>query len=62
MKAWDYIDFQTVLLAPSAFVNRHAVEVAHFDFVLLYEEVGTFVPEFADELKASTIRQGSPVR
>jgi hypothetical protein len=54
MKAWDYVDFQTVLLAPSVFVNRHAVEAAHFDFVLLYEDVGPFVPEFADELKASS--------
>jgi hypothetical protein len=47
MKAWRYVDFQTILLAPSAFVCRHPAEATSFDVVLLYEDVGAFVPEFA---------------
>lgn len=52
MKRWRYVDFQTILLAPSAFVGRHHVEAASFDLVLSYEEVGSFVPEFAIEARA----------
>jgi hypothetical protein len=58
MKAWCYVDFQTILLAPSAFVCRHPAEATSFDVVLLYEDVGAFVPEFASA--ASVIASLNP--
>jgi hypothetical protein len=45
--AWRYVDYEVVLMAPAAFLARHLEEVAHFDFVLTYEEIGVFVPAFA---------------
>ena len=51
MRPWRYVDFQTVLLAPSTFIDRPPVEVAHFDLALSYEDVTIFVPEFAMKLK-----------
>ena len=50
MKAWRYVDFQLILLAPLAFVERYPVEAACFDLVLSYEDVGDFVPEFRLEV------------
>jgi hypothetical protein len=52
MKAWRYIDFQTVLLAPAAFVQQHPTEASHFHLTISYEEVGAFVPEFAAAVEA----------
>ena len=50
MTSWRYIDFQTVLLAPFSFVQRHPCEASQFQLTLTYEEVGAFVPEFAAEV------------
>ena len=44
------MDFQTVLVAPSNFIQRHLEEASHFDLTLSYEEIGAFVPEFATDL------------
>lgn len=49
----DYLshsDFQTVLLAPRAFRDRHAVESALFDVFVSYEEVASFLPAFAHQI------------
>jgi hypothetical protein len=46
MSRWRYVDFQTVLIAPSSFIARSPVEVGHFDVTVSYEEIGTFVPAF----------------
>ncbi len=35
MRAWRCVDFQTILLAPSAFVCRHPAEATSFDVVLV---------------------------
>jgi hypothetical protein len=55
MKAWRYVDFQAILLAPSAFVCRHPAEAKNFDVVLLYEDVGAFVPEFASAASVASL-------
>lgn len=46
MAKWRYVDFQTALLTPQSVILRSATEVAHFDVILLYEEVARFVPDF----------------
>lgn len=40
-------DFQTVLMAPASFIDKHPTEAGEFDLILLYEEVGMFIPEFS---------------
>ena len=58
MKKWNYIEFQTVLLAPVSFLERHKAEAAQFDVLLSYEEVGDFVPEFkVAAQKADSLRE-----
>lgn len=52
MGDWNYVDFQTLLLAPSVFVERHTAETALFDLVISYEDVGKFIPEFASEVSS----------
>jgi hypothetical protein len=49
MRSLRYVDFQTILLAPTVFIARHPMEAAHFDMVLTYEEVAAYVPEFRIE-------------
>jgi len=51
-ESWRYRDFEVVLLAPREFVAGHLAESALFDFVLTYEEVGAFVPQFAAAIPA----------
>ena len=46
MVPWRYADFQTVLLAPAAFISLHQAEAAHFDLRLTYEEVSAWIHEF----------------
>ena len=46
MKPWRYSDFEVALLAPAEFIARHLHEASQFDFVLTYEDVGGFAPEF----------------
>jgi hypothetical protein len=43
----SHSDFQTVLLAPTSFRSRFAVDAALFDVFLSYEEVARFVPAYA---------------
>jgi hypothetical protein len=50
MKPLRYADFQTVLVAPASFIDKHPTEAAEFDLLLIYEEVGVFVPEFRIEM------------
>ena len=45
-KKWRYVDYQTMLLAPAAFLAKSSNEISHFDLTLTYEEVAAFVPEF----------------
>lgn len=59
MKAWRYVDFQTVLSAPSSFIRRHPHEASHFHLTLSYEEVGRFVPEFAAEVDMAQVSLAS---
>jgi hypothetical protein len=47
-QAWQYDPFQTVLLAPRTFISRWRAEAAQFDVLLTYEDVGLYIPEFAD--------------
>ncbi len=42
----SHSDFETVLLAPVAFRNRHAPEAGIFDVFVSYEEVARFLPSF----------------
>jgi hypothetical protein len=58
MIPWNYVDFQVVLLAPTAFVRLCPDDVAHFDLVISYEDVGIFVPEFA--MDSSTSATSNP--
>lgn len=51
-QAWRYVDFEVVLLAPSAFIARHFDEAAQFDFVITYEEISQFVPAFGAAIPA----------
>jgi hypothetical protein len=45
--SYDYVDFQTVLMAPQSFIDAWAPQVAHFDVVITHEALSKFVPEFA---------------
>lgn len=42
----DYSDFETVLLAPAAFLGAHGECLRQFDRGIAYEEVASFVPAF----------------
>jgi hypothetical protein len=46
MSAWRYVDFQTVLIAPESFIARSSEEAMHFNVLVSYEEIRTFIPEF----------------
>jgi hypothetical protein len=43
----NYADFETLLLAPAAFLAANPACASQFDRTLAYEEVGRFVPKFA---------------
>lgn len=45
----SYSDFETILLAPCAFHGMNADALAQFDRALSYEEIGSFVPIFAQD-------------
>lgn len=47
----NYSKFTTVLLAPNSFIEENEDKVKHFDSVLSYESVSTFIPLFADSLR-----------
>lgn len=42
----QYVDFQTVLIAPTSFIERSPREVEQFDIAISYEDIGAFIPEF----------------
>jgi hypothetical protein len=46
MHKWQHQDFDTALIAPLSFIEREASEVAKFGFVITYEELALFIPEF----------------
>ena len=43
----NYDDYETVLLAPAAFVAKYSSDCAHFDRVITYESLAAFIPEFS---------------
>jgi len=47
----NYSEFTTVLLAPESFIEQNEENVKHFDSVLSYESVSTFIPLFADSIR-----------
>ncbi len=46
MGKWKHDDYQTALIAPQSFIDAHPEAVALFGFVVSYEEISPFVPEF----------------
>ena len=49
--AWlAYSDFETILLAPAAFLSRNAECASQFDRAISYEDVARFAPLFAQAL------------
>ncbi len=49
----NYEDFETVLIAPAAFIAAHGVCVSEFDRSLAYEAIGEWVPAFFEALHRS---------
>jgi hypothetical protein len=48
MAKWKHVDCEVALLAPRDHIANHPIETSHFDFLLTYEDVGAYVPEFTD--------------
>lgn len=48
----NYVDFETVLLAPESFIEANWEPATQFDRVISYESVAAFVPSFGDILKS----------
>jgi hypothetical protein len=46
-KYLSYDDFQTILLAPEAFVRKYPEKSALFDCHISYEAISAFIPEFS---------------
>jgi hypothetical protein len=44
--SYNYVDFQTVLMAPKDFISAWPAQVAHFDVVITHEALSEFIPEF----------------
>jgi hypothetical protein len=42
-----YQDFETILIAPQAFMKKYETACGHFDAHISYEDIALFVPEFA---------------
>lgn len=45
-KYQNYTDFQTVLVAPNAFRERNANQVAMFDVFVSHEDIAAYIPEY----------------
>jgi hypothetical protein len=45
-KYGNYHDFETVLVAPLAFLERNRTAVAHFDQYISHEDISAFIPLF----------------
>ena len=48
-----YHDFTTVIVAPNAFLTSNEAGAAQFDVRLAYEDVGRYVPLFADAVRSA---------
>jgi hypothetical protein len=46
MSKWQYVEFQTVLIAPLSVIERSPLEIGHFDITISYEDISKFVPPF----------------
>ena len=46
----DYADFETMLLAPSKFIESQANEVENFDHLNCDEEIALLIPMFGQAL------------
>jgi len=47
----NYKDFTTILLAPKSFFEENVDKVNHFDCLISYEAVSSFIPLFAHSIK-----------
>jgi len=45
--SYDYVDFQTILLAPKIFIDAWPAQVAQFDVIITHEALSVFIPEFS---------------
>lgn len=45
--SYNYVDFQTVLMAPQYFIDAWPAQVAHFDVIITHEALSNFIPEFS---------------
>ena len=48
MAKWKHTDCEVALMAPREHIANHPTEAGHFDFSITYEQVGEFVPAFAE--------------
>lgn len=46
MSKWRYVDFQTMLIAPTSFISRFPLETSAFELAISYEEIAAFAPGF----------------
>lgn len=46
----EYWDFETILLAPNAFLEDNLLAIRQFDRVISYEKVAEFVPLFREAI------------
>lgn len=46
----DYVDFETLLIAPRSFLDRNTAAVAYFDRAIDYESIAPFAPLFEEAL------------
>lgn len=46
MAKWGHEGYQTALIAPQSFLDAHMDDAARFGFVVSYEQIAKFVPEF----------------
>jgi hypothetical protein len=54
----DYSDFETILLAPDAFLADHRDVISHFDRCITYESVAAEIPIFGASLANARAKKG----
>jgi len=54
----NYSDFETVLLAPDAFIADHHDVISHFDRRITYESVAAEIPIFGASLADARAKKG----
>ena len=47
MRNWGHDDYQTALLAPDTFIRANMLQAGHFGFCVSYEDVASFIHDFA---------------